>query len=355
MRSSSPRAPARAWPARRTDSDKMDADLLGRPLLRWSVEAMAAAESVDRIDRRHAPDRVEALAAAGVAERRDGRRGRRAALRLGPRRRRRERGGRRARPRRGATVGQPALVDAVAGAAAEHGAAVPVVPVVDSLKRVEGDAARRVRRARRPGAHADTAGCPARAAARRLRRRPVAPAFSDEAALLESRGIPVATVPGEPANIKVTDPSDLELVRAPSPPAERASGSASARTATRSARTMACGSAAAACSKARHDCTATPTATSCSTPWRRPSSRRAGWATSAASSRRPIPRRRASPAAELVEERGAPGRRRRAGRSTRAQVSVVGARPRLGGAALGRDARSTIAEAAGRIERARSR
>jgi len=39
-------------------------------------------------------------------------------------------------------------------------------------------------------------------------------AFSDEAALLESRGIRVATVPGEPANLKVTEPADLELVRA---------------------------------------------------------------------------------------------------------------------------------------------
>ena len=35
--------------------------------------------------------------------------------------------------------------------------------------------------------------------------------FSDEAALLESRGVPVTTVPGEAANIKVTEPGDLEI------------------------------------------------------------------------------------------------------------------------------------------------
>ena len=37
--------------------------------------------------------------------------------------------------------------------------------------------------------------------------------FSDEAALLEAQGIVVASVPGEAANIKVTEPADLEIVR----------------------------------------------------------------------------------------------------------------------------------------------
>jgi 2-C-methyl-D-erythritol 4-phosphate cytidylyltransferase/2-C-methyl-D-erythritol 2,4-cyclodiphosphate synthase len=39
-------------------------------------------------------------------------------------------------------------------------------------------------------------------------------AFSDEAALLESQGVAIATVPGEAQNIKVTLPEDLEMVRA---------------------------------------------------------------------------------------------------------------------------------------------
>jgi 2-C-methyl-D-erythritol 4-phosphate cytidylyltransferase/2-C-methyl-D-erythritol 2,4-cyclodiphosphate synthase len=39
-------------------------------------------------------------------------------------------------------------------------------------------------------------------------------AFPDEAALLESRGIAVAAVAGEATNIKVTSPSDLDMVRA---------------------------------------------------------------------------------------------------------------------------------------------
>jgi 2-C-methyl-D-erythritol 2,4-cyclodiphosphate synthase len=41
-----------------------------------------------------------------------------------------------------------------------------------------------------------------------------ATAYTDEAALLESRGVTVATVAGETANLKVTEPADLEIVRA---------------------------------------------------------------------------------------------------------------------------------------------
>ena len=67
--------------------------------------------------------------------------------------------------------------------------------------------------------------------------------FTDEAALLESRGIPVATVPGEPDNIKVTDPA-ISSSPAPSRPAGSESGSALARTAMASGPTTGCGSAA---------------------------------------------------------------------------------------------------------------
>jgi 2-C-methyl-D-erythritol 4-phosphate cytidylyltransferase len=38
--------------------------------------------------------------------------------------------------------------------------------------------------------------------------------FTDEAALLESFGIPVRVVPGDRTNIKVTHAEDLDIVRA---------------------------------------------------------------------------------------------------------------------------------------------
>jgi 2-C-methyl-D-erythritol 4-phosphate cytidylyltransferase/2-C-methyl-D-erythritol 2,4-cyclodiphosphate synthase len=107
----------------------------------------------------------------------------------------------------------PALADAVANAAAQHGAAVPVVPVVDSLKRgggatlgasVERDG---IVRAQTPQGARRQILLDALAAARDE-------AFSDEAALLESQNIAIATVPGEAQNIKVTSAQDLEMVRA---------------------------------------------------------------------------------------------------------------------------------------------
>jgi 2-C-methyl-D-erythritol 4-phosphate cytidylyltransferase/2-C-methyl-D-erythritol 2,4-cyclodiphosphate synthase len=105
------------------------------------------------------------------------------------------------------------LADAVALAAAEHGAAVPAIPVVDSLKRASGeflaesvDRAGLVRTQTPQGARRDLL--------LDAFERAGAATFSDEAALLEAAGVPVATVPGEAANIKVTDADDLAMVRA---------------------------------------------------------------------------------------------------------------------------------------------
>ena len=105
----------------------------------------------------------------------------------------------------------PALVSAVVMAAAEHGAAIPVVPVTDTLKRiVDGRIGATVDRAdllaaQTPqGARASLfrrafATFPADAATR----------FTDEAALLEACTIPVHPIPGDPVNLKVTVPADL--------------------------------------------------------------------------------------------------------------------------------------------------
>ena len=110
-------------------------------------------------------------------------------------------------------LASPALADAVAAAAARHGAAVPVVAVVDSLKRAGSDVLNEL---------IDRTGLVRTQTPQGARRELLLDAFAsansasytDEAALLESRGITVATVPGEAANLKVTEPSDLEIVRA---------------------------------------------------------------------------------------------------------------------------------------------
>ena len=116
------------------------------------------------------------------------------------------------------------LADAVAAAAAEHGAAVPVVPVVDSLKRSVGgtlagpiDREGLVRTQTPQGARRDVLLQAFEAAQ--------GAAYTDEAALLEACGVTVATVPGEATNFKVTDQADLEIVRAIAASREGATGS----------------------------------------------------------------------------------------------------------------------------------
>lgn len=194
-------------------ADKMSELVLGRSLLQWSVEQMAAAQSVARVIVVARPDRVADLAAQPWLSRAT-------VVAGGERRSDSVRNGvgastadvvlvhDGARP-----LASPALADTVAAAAAQHGAAVPVVPVVDSLKRdggtMLGESVERdgLVRAQTP-----------QGARRELLLDALAAAgdesFSDEAALLESRGIAIATVPGEATNIKVTLPEDLAMVRA---------------------------------------------------------------------------------------------------------------------------------------------
>jgi 2-C-methyl-D-erythritol 4-phosphate cytidylyltransferase / 2-C-methyl-D-erythritol 2,4-cyclodiphosphate synthase len=195
--------------------DKLEELILGRPLLRWSVDAIARARTVRRIVLVVAPRQVDRfqsvgwladqeLAVVGGGERRSD------SVLAGVQATNAEvvlvHDG--ARP-----LASPALVDAVANAASRHGAAVPVIPVVDSLKRsADGQLAGSVQRdglvrTQTPQAARRPLLVEAYAAARGAD-------FSDEAALLESHGVPVATVPGDALNIKVTEPADLELVRA---------------------------------------------------------------------------------------------------------------------------------------------
>ncbi|HEY7023414.1 MAG TPA: 2-C-methyl-D-erythritol 4-phosphate cytidylyltransferase [Candidatus Limnocylindrales bacterium] len=194
-------------------ADKSSAMILGRTMLEWSVASMAAAESVDRVIVVAREDRVELVAAlesmSGTTVVTGGEQ-RSASVRNGVAASSAEvvLVHDAARP-----LASSSLADAVAAAAAEHGAAVPVVPVVDSLKRaargglIESvDRTGLVRTQTPQGARrallVDAFGTAGSAA------------YTDEAALLESRGISVATVPGESTNLKVTEPADLEIVRA---------------------------------------------------------------------------------------------------------------------------------------------
>lgn len=113
-----------------------------------------------------------------------------------------------ARPLAGA-----ALFAAVLDAARAHGAAIPVVPVVDTVKRV--DALGRVVETLDRGT-LRAVQTPQGFAGPLLRRAhaEVRADATDDASMVEALGAPVMTVPGSPANLKVTTPADLVLARA---------------------------------------------------------------------------------------------------------------------------------------------
>ena len=103
-----------------------------------------------------------------------------------------------------------ALIAAVVEATAAHGAAIPVVPVSETLKRIDDE---------RIAATVDRSGLAAAQTPQGIRRGILRTAlaseeasqgtWTDEAALLEACRIPVHVVPGDPANLKVTVPADL--------------------------------------------------------------------------------------------------------------------------------------------------
>jgi 2-C-methyl-D-erythritol 4-phosphate cytidylyltransferase/2-C-methyl-D-erythritol 2,4-cyclodiphosphate synthase len=104
-----------------------------------------------------------------------------------------------------------ALVGAVAEAAARYGAAIPVVPVAETLKRVEaGEIAGTVDRNGLAAAQTPQGVRRGILRAAYARFPPAGPPeFTDEAGLLEACRIPVHAIPGEPGNLKVTVPNDL--------------------------------------------------------------------------------------------------------------------------------------------------
>lgn len=196
--------------------DKLEASLDGRPVLRWAVEGVAASPAVRRVVVVAAPARVHALARASWL--------RRLGALVVP-------GGARRQESVAAGVAHtsspvvlvhdgarplvtPALVDRVAAAAARLGAAVPVLPQVDALKRLSGETV---------GGPVDRSGLVRVQTPQGARRELLVAALerhahgpdslADEAELLARDGVTVAVVPGEADNLKVTLPGDLELAR----------------------------------------------------------------------------------------------------------------------------------------------
>jgi 2-C-methyl-D-erythritol 4-phosphate cytidylyltransferase / 2-C-methyl-D-erythritol 2,4-cyclodiphosphate synthase len=206
--------------SRRIGTDKLWIDLWGRPVWRWSLDDLLSLAAVDRVAvvvpadavarfASHLPptDRDRCTLVAGGDERVDSVLAGLAAL-----------AGAglsdetpvlvhdAARP-----VAGPELIERVVAAAGAAGGVVPVLPVVDTLLRVEADAAgESVNRREMVAAQTPQLGRlgDLRAA---LGGRGT---FTDEASALLAAGIAVRTVAGDPANRKLTEPADEAPLRA---------------------------------------------------------------------------------------------------------------------------------------------
>ena len=104
------------------------------------------------------------------------------------------------------------LIDRVL-AAAVHGGAVAALPATDTLKEVDADGrvAATVDRSRFWHAQTPQAFRYDDIVAAHRAAREAGVAATDDAALAERHGVPVYVVEGDPANIKVTRPFDLEI------------------------------------------------------------------------------------------------------------------------------------------------
>ncbi len=194
-------------------TDKLRAPLAGRPLLAWTLDAFAAATPVRRLVVVAAPDRVAELAAQPWLRSRGAR-----VVPGGSRRQESVAAGVAATEAAVVLIHDgarplvsPALVEAVAVAATAHGAAIPVVPVAETLKRVVGGRVGETVDRSDLAAAQTPQGAHRALLERAWSRFPPGGAreFTDEAALLEAVGIPVTAVPGDVTNLKVTLPEDL--------------------------------------------------------------------------------------------------------------------------------------------------
>jgi 2-C-methyl-D-erythritol 4-phosphate cytidylyltransferase len=107
-----------------------------------------------------------------------------------------------------------ALLERVLAAAREHGAAIPALPIRDTVKEVDGGrVTRSVPRERLVGAQTPQVFSRAILARAHAQNRTI-PDATDDAALVEALGLPVHVVAGEPSNIKITEPADLIVAQA---------------------------------------------------------------------------------------------------------------------------------------------
>jgi 2-C-methyl-D-erythritol 4-phosphate cytidylyltransferase/2-C-methyl-D-erythritol 2,4-cyclodiphosphate synthase len=197
--------------------DKITEPIAGRPLLDWTIDAFANVHPIDRIVVVVPAGRIDELRSAAWMP------SRAVVVAGGDRRQESVAAGVAEIERSGASDDRIVLVHdgarpaiqiepimSVIEATAEHGAAIPILPAVETVKRVDGDfVGETVERAGLGFAQTPQGVQLGILKAAYARFPPDGPTtFTDEAALLEACTIPVRVVPGQIDNLKVTLPAD---------------------------------------------------------------------------------------------------------------------------------------------------
>ena len=107
----------------------------------------------------------------------------------------------------------PEVITACFDQAAATGAAIPVLPMIDSIREI-GDTGDSHPVDRSRYVSVQTPQVFALNLLARAYQQPCTPRFTDDASVVESLGHPVTTVPGNRENIKITTPLDLLIAQA---------------------------------------------------------------------------------------------------------------------------------------------
>lgn len=200
----------------RFGQDKLLMPLAGLPVLAWALVAFAEAKQVGRIILVTSAanlDRVRELAELHLEDRLT------AVVEGGDRRRDSVEAGLRASDAPYVAIHDgarplitPDLIDAVIAAAERHAGAIPAVPVTDTIKAVDDG---------RITGHLERASLRAAQTPQVVRRQAWLDAArmsdgdeTDDAAMLDRLGLDVVVVEGDPGNLKITRPADLEAAAA---------------------------------------------------------------------------------------------------------------------------------------------
>jgi 2-C-methyl-D-erythritol 4-phosphate cytidylyltransferase len=201
-------------------ADKLWLEVAGRPLIAWTLQAVAAARLFDAVCVVAPPERWEALERAahetGLTDLRP--------VEGGDHRQDSVRAGLAAVPAAeyvlvhdaARPLCPPEVFQRVLDGARQHGAVTAAVPVVDSIKQVDPDGAVLATLDRSTLVAVQTPQGFRSDVLVTAHRRALADDVraDDDCALVERLGLPVHIVLGDPANLKVTRPADLDAVQA---------------------------------------------------------------------------------------------------------------------------------------------